>query len=292
MKDYLAQFCERFGYPKEAQAFLLDTYEKLTAKKEVSDQFHQYIKDYQQKRKLDYQAILEELKNMSEVIQVPYYTIHLLFFMCLSQEAHKRYQEKNISEQIYFDSMCDLKWKLFECYHRFQIWGSFVAWWFPRFFELETFALGRLQFELVRFGHHYEKNGFVLTPEDTVINVHIPSSGPLLHDEVIAAYEKAKEFFADSFAYRPIPFVCDSWLLFPKHREILGDKSNIVQFLNDFDLIETREFVAQTPPWTVYLSAADQPINQLPTDTVLRKAYTKRIQAGEPLGSAYGIMLR
>lgn len=52
--------------------------------------------------------------------------------------------------------------------------------WFDGFFEMTRFALGRLQFELMDFPESYEKTGHVRPEGMTkVINMHIPSCGPL-----------------------------------------------------------------------------------------------------------------
>lgn len=102
-----------------------------------------------------------------------------------------------------------LKWKMDECKEVYKISGTFVPAWFDRFFKVERFGLGRLQFELIPFGETYEKNGVSLNPESTVINVHIPRTGTRLDRESAkAAYQMAADFFKDEFGEKPIVFVC------------------------------------------------------------------------------------
>ena len=120
----------------------------------------------------------------------------------------------------------DLNWKLHECRKMYGIWGSFVSWWFDGFFEMTRFALGRLQFELMDFPESYEKTGHVRPEGMTkVINMHIPSCGPLKKADCEASFRQAAAFFADAFPGEKIAFFCESWLLYPRHREFLSPDS-------------------------------------------------------------------
>lgn len=84
------------------------------------------------------------------------------------------------------------------------------------FFEMTRFALGRLQFELMDFPESYEKTGHVRPEGMTkVINMHIPSCGPLKKEGCEASFRQAAAFFADAFPGEKIAFFCESWLLYP-----------------------------------------------------------------------------
>ena len=98
---------------------------------------------------------------------------------------------------------------------------------------MTRFALGRLQFELMDFPESYEKDR---------------TCAPGRHDKgyqyahsVLRAVEKADceasfrqaaAFFADAFPGEEIAFFCESWLLYPRHREFLSPDSGIVQFMS------------------------------------------------------------
>lgn len=75
------------------------------------------------------------------------------------------------------------------------------------FFEMTRFALGRLQFELMDFPESYEKTGHVRPEGMTkVINMHIPSCGPLKKADCEASFRQAAAFFADAFPGEEIAF--------------------------------------------------------------------------------------
>lgn len=62
-------------------------------------------------------------------------------------------------------------------------------------FEMTRFALGRLQFELMDFPESYEKTGHVRPEGMTkVINMHIPSCGPLKKRTVRHRFGRRQRF--------------------------------------------------------------------------------------------------
>ena len=172
------------------------------------------------------------------------------------------------------------------------VWGSFVAKWFRGFFQLERFALGRLQFEFIRFGRDYEKDGVKLTPDSRVLNVHIPRSGERLSPESTAdAYAKAAEFYSKRLGGAPVAFVCDSWLLFPKNKEIMKPGSNLLAFISDFDVYEWGYYDNYNDTWRLFDTPYTPDLEKLPADTSLRREYIKMMANGEKTGYGKGVYL-
>ena len=163
--------------------------------------------------------------------------------------------------------------------------------WFWGFFRLERFALGRLQFEIVRFGGDYETDGVSLTPDSLVINVHIPRTGTRLDREsVLESYRLAAEFYRAILGDK-IVFVCSSWLLFPKNRELLSPTSNLLAFMNDFDIYTSGEYLNYGEVWRLFDKAYDGDVTHLPADTSLRRAYIDLISRGEKTGWGKGVFV-
>ena len=192
---------------------------------------------------------------------------------------------------IWRNSMMDLKYKLIECRLVRGIYGSFVASWFDRFFNLTRFALGRLQFEVVPFKHVYEKDGKRLEPQSLAINVHIPrTETPLDRESCLQSYAMAKEFFKDQFTDMPMAFMCSSWLLFEKLRDFLPETANIIRFMNDYDVIQTTyaEEGDYKSLWRIFdMDCSD--LDALPEDSTLRRAYKAYAKSGARLGSGFGV---
>ena len=184
--------------------------------------------------------------------------------------------------------MLDLKYKLDECKTVKGVIGSFVAWWFDRFFKLERFALGRLQFEVDRFGRDYQRDGYRLTPDSYAINVHIPRTlTHLTPERCDEAFAMAKEFFADKVG-SPTPFICHSWMLYPDHASMLPSDNNVYMFMSRFDIFDSADDPNTEDLWRLFDTDEKDP-SRLPADTRIRRAYIDRLKRGEPLGWGHGV---
>lgn len=157
---------------------------------------------------------------------------------------------------------------------------------------MSRFAIGKLQFELVPFEEKYEKDGVVLTPESTVINVHIPRTGTKLDRESqLAAYEHAAAFFKERYHLEQIAFVCHSWLLFPRNKEVLLPQSNLYAFISDFDIIKQGEFETYEEVWRLFDMNYNGEVEKLPQNTSFRRAYADWIRKGEKTGWGFGVKI-
>jgi hypothetical protein len=169
------------------------------------------------------------------------------------------------------------------------ICGSFVAWWFPGFFSMTRYALGRLQFEIVKFERNYDKNGVKLTPDSRVINVHIPRTGtPMDKESCDKAYAQAREFFKDEVGEN-CPFICYSWLLYPENKNILSPKSNTYRFMSEYDVIESVNNNGDDL-WRLFDTDEKDP-NKLPTDSSFRRAYVEHLKNGGKVGEGLGVKI-
>ena len=192
--------------------------------------------------------------------------------------------------QIYHDSVLDLKWKLEECKTVKGICGSFVAAWFPGFFNMTRFALGRLQFELTTIGFDYEKNGIKLKKDESiVINVHIPRTGtPLDKASCDTSYAQAREFFKDKIG-KNAAFICNSWLLYPENKHILSPHSNTYRFLSEYDIVKWQTNTGEDL-WRLFDTDEKNP-SRLPTNGSFRACYVEHLKKGGRVGTGVGIKL-
>lgn len=137
---------------------------------------------------------------------------YMIFLIGCLPTLRQRYAEKGLPDELFWHTMMDLKYKLMECQNVKKTWGTFVPWWNDGFYKMTRFALGRLQFEKAAFYDEepYQCGGYTVKQGDTVINMHIPSSGPLTEDKRLDAYQKAYEFFKEEQREGVLPFVCNS----------------------------------------------------------------------------------
>ncbi|WP_448916623.1 acyltransferase domain-containing protein [Eubacterium ramulus] len=286
-QENLIAFSKEHEFPEEAVESLSKSLSLIIGNKHLYHVFSEWEQKYWKNPDLDYVLLQKTLEDLDGEEGISKYTFDLLFMIGISRRTWELYQERGISREIFHDSMADMHWKLLECHRMYGIWGTFVMHWFPWWFQLKRFALGRLQFELIAFDDEYEKDGLVLHKSSPVINVHIPFCGKLDYAEVQKSYEKAAVFYRAEFTEHPLVFVCESWLLFPANKEILPEHSNIRSFLADYDVYRTIE--NNKDLWRIYYGAEQNGFEHLPESTGLERAYKNWLLSGHMAGQSWGV---
>ena len=143
---YLIDFMEQFDYPMDARKELQSALGKIIDNKDVCTAFTELLERYDEDIKCDFKAIRIQMQEISSKAGIHEFAGYLLLFISLSKKLKQYYLEAGLDETLWFDSMCDLKWKLMECKDIYNIWGTFVPNWYRGIFHMECFRLGRLQF--------------------------------------------------------------------------------------------------------------------------------------------------
>lgn len=289
MRSYLKEFMISYDYPAEAIDTLLAAGEVLLENRDFCNLLATYEKD----RFCDYKAMLAKCKGIAADTGIHTYTVEFLMFMCFSRKLRQTYLENGYSEALWRQSMLDLKCKMLVCRDVKKIWGMFVAWWYDGFFRMERFGLGRMEFELFQFPlDYYEKDGKVLRKGDTVINCHIARTGEPLSPELVEdAFRQAAEFYKDTFAGKPTPFFCESWLIYSKMDDLLPQRSNIRSFKERFEIIHDHLYEKgdYSEMWRLYDMDFTGDLDDFPGDSTLRRNYKQFLKDGGQVGEGYGV---
>lgn len=291
MRSYLTGFFKAFSYEQADADHLLLTYDAIVANSEASAILSEILAAYDASIELDYkEQVRIKSRRIAEITALHPFTVDLLVFICMTKRLKALYAEKGLDLQIYRDSVLDLKWKLEECKVVKGICGSFVAAWFPGFFKLTRFALGRLQFEVVTVRFDYEKDGVRLVKDESkVINVHIPRTGtPMDKESCDRAYAMARAFFKDEVGERAA-FVCSSWLLYPENKKILPSHTNTYRFLSEYDVVSWSTNTGEDL-WRLFDTDEKNP-DRLPTNGSLRACYVAHLKQGGRVGTGLGIKI-
>lgn len=287
MRNYLDTFMRSLAYLPEDMDCLLAAYDRIVNHPEATAKWQQALALYDENCNCDYNEILQLADEAAALVDLHVYTAELLIFLCMTSRAKRFFRENGLDEQIYHDTMLDLRYKLEECKAVKGIVGSFVAMWFVGFFQLTRFSFGRLQMEVIPFDTYYEKDGKKLTPGTPVINVHIPRTGtPLDMEACEHAYRKAKVFF-QSETGPDTAFICRTWLLYPENHKILKDGSNIRRFMERYDIFRSGLYRDGEHLWRLFDTDERHP-DRLPTDTSARRAYVEYLRKGGKTGWGYG----
>lgn len=251
--------------------------------------------------------ILQEAESWEKELGVHRYTLDLLVLLCCWGVLRERYRERNYPMEIFRNSFRDLGTKLKECRDVYGVTGIFVGAWHDRFFDMSRFALGRLQFELVKYPLEKEFTDGERTVRkgDTVINVHIPSAGPLKKEDADEAFALAEAFYRgdffkeagcpDDFPKERIPegpavFMMESWLLDPDLMGLLPD-GNMKEFVRRFSVTAWEKNGRFSDGWRVFGSEWEKTPEELPRRTKLQRAIADYLQKGGKLGCGIGVFI-
>lgn len=292
MKTYLCEFLNLFSYPEEACEQLKQTCDRIYSREDLKTAFEGVLKCYEDEMEYDFSKLLTQMAEISSKGDIHVYTGNMFLLICLSKTLKQYYAAAGVDEKIWFTSMCDLKYKLMECKCVYDIWGTFVPSWYDWFYSMKRFGFGKLQFEVIPLDRKYEKDGVVLQPGCSVIRVHIPRTGTRLDRESLdASYREACAFYKTREEFRdlPIVFVCQSWLLFPRNKEVLSPDSNLRSFISDYDIVEQETNADYSDVWRLFDVKYDGNVEHLPQNSSLRRAYADWIRKGEKIGWGYGV---
>lgn len=285
---------EKHDYPEEAREVIIRTEEKILADEKANKIYENMYRAYWVK-KHNFDKFRNKVDELAELIGEHKYTVNFVLLINCTKSLLAKYKKENISEDIYWNTLLDLKSKLLECKENYDIWGTFVEHWFQGFFKMNRFALGRLQFENADFCcDMYENHGVKILDSEYVVGMHIPShQGPLTYEARLDSYRKAYHFFKDKFKDKRYGlFCCHSWLLYPDNQNILPEKSNISDFLRDFEPLEITWSYDFGDQWRVFgVKNNRKPIDELPQDTSMQRAYVEWFKKGKKPGTAYGIVI-
>lgn len=296
MKHYSKYFLlieKKCEFPKEACDILEALAKRLDNEPEFGKELDKIRHSFMFPKAHNIGHYLKKLKELSEEYKANEYTLNLVFLMCCTELLNKRYNDAGVSDKIFWESIKDYKYKMLECMECKGVVGTFVAGWYEGFFEVDRFCLGRFQFEARTFPMDFTTSaGIKIKKGEKAVNIHIPSSGVPLTDEVrLDAYKKAYEFFEDCRVDGKMYFICNSWLLFPRHTEFLPEHLNILKFMSDFEIFECRERAGFGDDWRVFGHYTDLPLAEWPEDTALRKAYKNWLLKGKRTGSGHGVIV-
>ena len=219
-----------------------------------------------------------------------------------------RYKKKGIPEEIFWDTMTDIKIWIDDHKARTNEDGVFELHWLMHHMNLHIFKVGRLQYQLCiwYFKSRYNKNGVKIGFGDKILNMHIPRGAKLDYDECVKSLDLAKEFFTKYFPKFPNDkYMCHSWLLYPGNKNFMPEASNILKFASLYDIVEENE-----DPESAYLWLYGQKfknaeliknrketgnyghIDELPQKSSLQKSTIDFIKNGGIFGEALGVIIK
>lgn len=214
--------------------------------------------------------------------------MNLAVILFLAVRVKEKYSEKGISDEIYYDTMGDIKiWCEKNGDEGLEKYG-----WLKNHVSFELFRIGRLQFQFYRCNNKtlkYKKLPF--SYGEKLIYVHIPEGEKLEKERCIDSLRMADVFFADFFPeYSYSHYFCESWLLFERNRDFMSPCSNILSFMSLFDIRYSMNIDAQTIERV--FGKRRIIVNRYPEKTELQRRLKSYIKSGHRPGIGVGVISR
>lgn len=198
-----------------------------------------------------------------------------LYCVC---DTYAAYQELNIPDKIFIDTMKFFTRFLNSHKERHGSYRYIWAWWVVRQISMTEFRIGELEYEMKI------ENG------QNIIDMHIPEDANLQTDKLSASYNQARQFFACYYPdFKDANMVCTTWLLAPSLKEVLPEDSKILMFQRAFSIKVTEKESLSFMDW-VY-GSRDIAIKDLPEKTSLQRKLKPYLIGGGTIEMGYGKLI-
>ena len=279
----IKEMSERLLFPKEAIDALLICEEKMRAN---ADDIDRATKSFYTKGDLEYLNILEKIATECSVNR---YECDMVFLLMAAPSLLDKYREAGYSEELFDETMADLRYKMYECKTVYGVWGSFVTFWFKDFYLLNIFKLGRMEYE--RRTYPFEDVEGVVKNGQIILSCHIPSSGPMKVDDIKDSLRRAYRFYKDDIKDGKLTVACFSWLLYPPLFADYKEGSNIKDFYNLFNIIDYRDNEKNGDFWRVFgVKYSTEALDSVVVDNSLKRKVYDHLKSGGNMGYGIGII--
>lgn len=272
-------------FPSDAVEFFGELFEKIQRDEILTQKLDGLRALYFESPNCD--EVTSGLSEMSENLGCHKYSIDMLFLLFCTLHLETIYARKGYSHEFFVHNIKDLCYKVVECKKVHGFYGIMNFAWQAGLFNLSRFHLGRLQY------NHYEAlfdYKDIVKKGDDVIYIHIPSSGPLLPEDVEDSFRMAYEFFGPTHGDKLI-LMSHTWLLYPPMAEnVFTEGSNARLFYERFDVIHEAEDPADTNIWRVFYVKTND-YSSLPQNTGMQKRLYRYLAEGNHTGFGYGMIV-
>ncbi len=278
---------------------------KIYPDEALADKIGNYINEHQNKVKF-FLFFCNKKHWEITLKQTPMMKLSLVY--AFLPVIYNRYIEKGISDEIFYDTMSDIRIWIDDHKARTNEDGLFELNWIMHHMNMTIFKIGRLQYQkfIWPFRTNYNNHGVKIGFGDKFINMHIPRGARLDYDECVKSLDTAKEFFREFFPDFPNDrYGCYSWLLYPGNKNFMPEDSNILKFASLYEIIEEHE-----SPRAAYLwlygkkykkseliknrkdTGSYGHLDELPQNSSLQKSTIDYIKNGGIFGEALGVIIK
>ena len=294
-KKWIKYVCEEFLYPDYVTPQLQDALTAIDESEDAKEIFQSILDDYSTDYNTDFKGMMKQMDDIAKITGIHAFVVYLLFCILFLKPLKTFHERQNLQESIWRETCLDVKYKMYHCVNIYKICGIFDMdmEWMARYYKVDRFPMGRLQFEIVKLEEDRVIQGISLKKGSPMINVHIPRSGEKLdRDAVYASYARGAEFFKDLFPDDYVVFCCESYFFHESVLNILKEGSNIHKFVSDYTVFPYKDDKDYFEMWRVFDCYVDESVvDTLPTNTSFRRDLVNYLKTGKPVGEGRGIFI-
>ncbi|MDE6550296.1 MAG: acyltransferase domain-containing protein [Clostridia bacterium] len=219
-----------------------------------------------------------------------------------AEKTLRLYRRHGIDDKIFCDTMDDIRIWCDNCGNN----GLNNIGWIKNHINFSLFKIGRLQFQLFRYRGKITPAPLPLSCGEKSVYIHIPQGEKLSQAECVASIQAADKFFAKYFPKHSYEYYfCESWLLYQGNRDYMLKTSNIVKFMDLFDIAYSTKDERQALERIYGLGSKEisaifsakgdsrlSAIEELPENTSLQRAAKQYMADGNLLGVGIGTIKR
>lgn len=232
--------------------------------------------------KTDFPRFLEKLRSRTDADELA-----LRLYARFAYDAHCAFQDRGVSDRIYYDTCSDIAVWCRDVYKKIGKWGLRELEWVSKSIRQQLYRIGRLQYEPLTESDDELIRLFWpecdLSVYTQILNVHIPAEEPLDPAAVHASVQSAGAFFSKAEC-----LVCVSWLLSPELKLLLPENSNILNFQSQFQIVKTIHPFRQAEERV--FGCVREDVYSYPEETSLQRSLKQYLLKGKEPGIGLGCL--
>ncbi len=175
--------------------------------------------------------------------------------------ARERFIKKGFEEQVFFDTMSDIKIWGEDCRAHYGEIGIDEINWLRLHVNCKIFKIGRLQYQLCNyyFGAKANIGGYKIRLGERCFNIHIPRGERLDLNLCIKSLKSAVEVLGKAFPkINSDVMICHSWMLSSYNANFIDEDSNISKFAKLFTLVGENQSASEHFRWIFDICADEK----------------------------------
>ncbi len=287
-REYLRTFLEKTGFDNDAHKEI-DSLASTVCRRGGEEKLDAITAFYFDT--LDHQTTGTRLASLAQQLDIQTAQLRLLAIIAATEHAVPIYREKDVDDALMWDTLSDIQQKAVSYKEAYGCYGQRVLNWFCVFLRAEVLRFGCFMY--VDGGYSsktpYTYGNLTLQSGDPVRHLHIGVGQPFHKQARLESLKRAHAQLCPDGGL--LTCTCSTWLLYPVYRDFLSPTSNIVSFMDDFDIVQVNDQDFFHDCHRIFGKPYEGDPAALPENTSLQRAFKQHLMQGGKVGTAFGVLI-